>query len=544
MHQGKYSLNKRLTAIIAVTIACLATLFTWALYNERALLFADRQEKIRNLVEVAHSVVVRNEQAVRDGRLSTADAQRAALDTLRGMRYDREEYFWVNDMSQRMVMHGAKPELDGKDMTGSKDPNGKLLFADFIKTGENNGSGFVEYDWPKPGKDVPVAKVSYVKGFAPWGWVVGTGIYLDDVEQQFRKAAMHFLLWGILISAISTVPLFLLRRSLIRLLGGEPQLAVDAARRIAAGDINTGIVCKDGDKDSLLAAMQEMQTHLRDMIGEIIKGAIKLEDSTNDLLVAAENVEKRAQLQNEAAAEIAASVEQMTASISQVSESSRDAYSSSIRAGELAGQGTAVIGDTVAEISRLASAVHASSAEIEELGRQSEQISSIVNTIREIADQTNLLALNAAIEAARAGEQGRGFAVVADEVRKLAESTSLATTDISQTVSKIQTGTSDAVSNMETGVAQANNGVVLAKHAGESVDKISESSRHVVQVVNDITLALNEQSSASAGISESIELIARMSEESAVAVKQAAEAARNLKQLSSALHASVNRFNT
>jgi len=542
MRHDEYSLNKRLTAIIAVTIVCLIAQFSWALFNERSLLFADRQEKIRNLVETAHSIIARYEQAARDGRMSTADAQRTALDTLKGMRYDGAEYFWVNDMTPRMVMHPIKPELDGADLSNSKDPRGKLLFVEFARTAANNGAGYVDYQWPKPGFDESVAKLSYVKGFAPWGWVVGTGIYLDDVERQFRTGAMYYLLLGVLIAAISTIPLFCLRRSLIRLLGGEPRLVVEATRRIAAGDLHGEIACQEGDKDSLLADVKEMQEHLRDMVGEIFQAAKRLEESTTDLLTSAENMEKRALVQSEAAMNIATSVGQMTGSIARVSESVLEAHASSIQAGELACEGTAVIGNTATEISKLATAVNSSSTEIEELGRQSEQITSIVKTIREIADQTNLLALNAAIEAARAGEQGRGFAVVADEVRKLAESTSLATTDIAQMVSIIQTGTQEAVANMENGVAQANNGVVLAKQAGESVEKISESSRHVVKVVDDITTALAEQNSASAGISKSIDQITRLSDENATAVKQTAHAARSLKQLSSALRTAVNRF--
>jgi methyl-accepting chemotaxis protein len=186
--------------------------------------------------------------------------------------------------------------------------------------------------------------------------------------------------------------------------------------------------------------------------------------------------------------------------------------------------------------------VQSSSAIIEDLGRQSDQITSIVNTIKEIADQTNLLALNAAIEAARAGEQGRGFAVVADEVRKLAERTTLSTAEIAGMVGKIQNGTRNAVSSMETGVVQAGKGVDLASQAGTSITEIRDGSVRVMEVVNSISDSIREQGTVSSEIAKNIERIAQMSEESANAIQNTTNAARHLQQLSSGLHNSVSRF--
>ena len=211
-------------------------------------------------------------------------------------------------------------------------------------------------------------------------------------------------------------------------------------------------------------------------------------------------------------------------------------------AGEISNRGSEIIHSAASEMHKISDAVQSSSAIIEDLGRQSDQITSIVNTIREIADQTNLLALNAAIEAARAGEQGRGFAVVADEVRKLAERTSLSTTEIAAMVGKIQTGTRNAVESMQTGVAQAGRGVDLASQAGASIIEIREGAERVTAVVNSITDSIREQGSTSSDIARNIEHIAQMSEEGASAVRHTADAARHLQQLSGSLHHSVSRF--
>jgi methyl-accepting chemotaxis protein len=193
---------------------------------------------------------------------------------------------------------------------------------------------------------------------------------------------------------------------------------------------------------------------------------------------------------------------------------------------------------------KISDAVQSSSQIVEDLGRQSDHITSIVNTIKEIADQTNLLALNAAIEAARAGEQGRGFAVVADEVRKLAERTSLSTKEISEMVAKIQNGTRCAVSSMQAGVHQVSSGVELANQAGNSINQIRDGSLRVSAVVNGISDSISEQSVASTDIAQQLEAIAQMSEESAIAVRQTAESARHLQTLSTDLRQMVAQFKT
>ena len=536
------SLNARLIATIVATLVALTVLVAGVLYAERALLLSDRQEKVRNLVEVAHGVIAQHEKAVSDGKMSLEAAQASALAVVRNMRYDGVEYFWVNDMTPRLLMHAAKPELEGKDLSALKDTNGKLLFNEFVAVVKKDGKGFVDYYWPKPGEKDPVAKISYVMGFAPWGWIVGSGIYLDDVNKIFREEAVKFLFWGLIVAAIVAIPLVLLRRSLLRLLGGEPSQAVAVARRIAAGDIGTDVECAPGDSESLLAGMKQMQGNLRSMIRDVIDGAENLGSASQDMMRSAESVSALASRQSDAASSISVSVTEMTISMNLVEESAREAFTLSQQAGSLADSGSTVIQDATAEMQRLSDAVNSSSVAIQELGRKSEQITSIVNTIKEIADQTNLLALNAAIEAARAGEQGRGFAVVADEVRKLAERTALSTTDIATTISSIQAGTHGAVASMEAGVTQAAKGVKLTEQGGDSIHQIRDGTKRVQTVVNDISGALLEQSSATKQISGSVEEIVRMSAETSATLNQTVDAARRLRDLSAVLQESVRRF--
>ncbi len=538
------TLRGKLTAMTIATIGALIVLFAVLLINGKSQMLGDREDKVRNLVEVAHATVAYYEKEAREGRMAVDDAKKAAIGTLRAMRYDKVEYFWINDLNDLMVMHPIKPELDGKVLNQLKDKNGKLLFVEFNNMVKKNGAGFVDYLWPKPGSEDGVPKISYVKGFEPWGWVIGSGIYIDDVDAKFRTDAIKLLLWGIAIGGFIAVSLLLVSRNIIKTLGGDPSIASAVAKRIASGDLTTPVDVDANDQDSLLANIRTMQDTLRSMISTIIGNAVEVSGAANQLLGASEEVADRARQQSDAASSMAASVEQMAVSIDQVTENAAEAHGISEEARTISEEGATVIHNAATEMRLISEAVQSSSNIVEELGNQSNQITSIVNTIKEIADQTNLLALNAAIEAARAGEQGRGFAVVADEVRKLAERTSLSTTEIGSMVAKIQNGTKSAVDSMQAGVEQVASGVELANQAGQSINRIRDGALRVTSVVNDISGAIREQGVAGNDIARKLETIAQMSEESAIAVRQTADAARRLHTLSDSLHQTVAQFKT
>ena len=542
-HQGM-TLHGKLLTMTFITLGALALLFTVLLINGKSQMMEDRQAKVRNLVEVAYATLAHYEQQARDGRMSVEEAKTSAAAAVRIMRYDQIEYFWINDLNDTMVMHPIKPELEGKKLDQIKDKNGKFLFVEFNQVVKTQGAGFVDYLWPKPGAEEGVAKISFVKGFAPWGWVIGSGIYVDDVDAKFRADAIKLLLWGLAIGAFIAITSYLVSRNIIRTLGGEPAVASAITRRIAGGDLATPIDCDPNDQDSLLANIRIMQDNLRNMVAGIVNNAEQVAGSADQLLAASEEVAQRARQQSDAASSMAASVEQMAVSIDQVKENAAEAHNISQASGALSDDGASVIHNAASEMRKISEAVQSSSEIIEDLGRQSDHITSIVNTIKDIADQTNLLALNAAIEAARAGEQGRGFAVVADEVRKLAERTAQSTTEIAGMVSSIQNGTRSAVSSMQAGVAQVGNGVELANQAGDSINRIRDGALRVTSVVNDISGSIVEQSIASNDIAQKLEIIAQMSEESAAAVRHTADAARHLQALSSALHQTVSKFRT
>jgi methyl-accepting chemotaxis protein len=313
--------------------------------------------------------------------------------------------------------------------------------------------------------------------------------------------------------------------------------------RIAQGDLTVKVHPESGDEiGQLLAATGDMAEHLRTAIDEIRRAADNLESSAARLAGASEQVATGSESQSEAAEAMAASVEEMTASIQQVADHSHQAGLISTAAGNTASEGAVVIEHAASEMANIADSVKQATLTVQDLGRQSEAISTIVNTIKDIADQTNLLALNAAIEAARAGEQGRGFAVVADEVRKLAERTAKSTQEISSMINGIQAGTREAVNRMETGVGQVEEGVNLAHRAGESIARIKAEASQVANSVEGIAIALREQSSASSHIAGNVSHIVSQAETNHAKSRETARSAGDLQSLAHALKDSVARF--
>ncbi|MGN0926271.1 methyl-accepting chemotaxis protein [Ectopseudomonas mendocina] len=344
---------------------------------------------------------------------------------------------------------------------------------------------------------------------------------------------------GVIATLLAMSVAFVMSRSI----AGRLEQVVEVARSIAQGRLDSRI--QRGGRDEigvLLDAFATMQERLREMIGQIRVGAGQLVEAAQNISSASTQLSVSTQEQSQAASSMAATVEELTVSINHVADNANEAHALSSDSGRQSAEGGAVIQETLASMQSIADTVQGAAAQIAELGQQSDQISSIVNVIKEIADQTNLLALNAAIEAARAGEQGRGFAVVADEVRLLAQRTANSTQEITEMIKKIQVGTRNAVSNMEVGVQQVSGGLEQASQAGDAIISIRQASGRVVDVVDQISLALREQTVASQDVARNVERIAQMSVHNSEAVAETSRTAQGLQQLALTLEKQVASF--
>lgn len=326
-----------------------------------------------------------------------------------------------------------------------------------------------------------------------------------------------------------------LARSVERMLG--------EMNKFAEGDLTVSLQAeKDDDIGKLYTGFQRAVATIRSMIERVSEAVVSVSSASAEISSSTEQMAAGAQEQTSQASEVAGSVEEMTKTILENSRNATATTETARQAREAAQQGGKVVEETVVGMRRIASVVRKSAQTVQELGKSSDQIGEIISVIDDIADQTNLLALNAAIEAARAGEQGRGFAVVADEVRKLAERTTKATKEIAQMIKKIQEDTRGAVSSMEEGTQEVDSGIKLADQAGLALREIVEISQKVTDMVSQIAAASEEQSSASEIISKNVEAISAVTQQTAQGTQQIARAAEDLNRLTENLQGLIGNF--
>ena len=536
-----FRVSTRIYLLIGLTLLGLLTLCFTALYQLKDTMMEDRKIKLRNLVEIAAGVIDQQHKLVGAGKLSEEDAKKSARDILRGLRFDKEDYYFGIDTKGVYFLHGANPGMEGQDKIDLKDTNGKPLIRELISVAQAGG-GFVDYWFPRAGQQKAEPKLSYAALFSPWGWVIGTGIYIDDIEREYKAGAM--LLGGISAALLVLLSLigWQISVSILRQLGGEPQAASEIMQRVASGDLTARL--ENIPAGSLLHALGTMVSSLRQMVTAINGDANKLVANADHIARASDEVAKAAEHQADSTSAMAAAIEELTVSSNHISDSADETARETSEAAELAGRGTERVNQASMAIQKIADTVTDASGRIHALEERAKQVSTIANVIKDIAGQTNLLALNAAIEAARAGEQGRGFAVVADEVRKLAERTSSATLEIEQMISGIQHDTVGAVEAMNAALPEVQEGVALATSASESLQAIEDGARRTLERVAEVADATKEQSTASTSIAQRVEQIANMVEETTATIRGTAESAHELEGIAGNLKQLISQFKT
>ncbi|KIV64310.1 Methyl-accepting chemotaxis protein I (serine chemoreceptor protein) [Pseudomonas sp. FeS53a] len=365
-----------------------------------------------------------------------------------------------------------------------------------------------------------------------------------DEARQTASDAVHSAAWWLLGGLVLVcVVLCLATAQLMSAIMRPLKKTIDVARAIAQGNLRNSIQVESRDEaGQLMEALAQMQNSLREMIASIRLESEELRGTATTLSDTSRGIVDGANQQAESAASMAAAMEQMITNIAQIADHARNAQGISAHSEGLASSGGQVILGVVDGMNRIAEAVNSSSNTITALGRSSEEIHSIIQVIKSIAEQTNLLALNAAIEAARAGEAGRGFAVVADEVRNLAARTAQSTQEITGMIARIRESTDQAVNSMQTGVTRVQDGVTLATQAGSSISEIREGAHKAAEVVDEISHTIGEQSKASSEVAQRVELIAHMSRSNTEAMHELAAAAQRLDQVAAAMQSSVSRF--
>lgn len=501
---------KALIISLAFTVPMLA-LLAWLLTTQTHEAMQARMNSTRQLVEVARGIVSSAQAEEAAGALSREQAQKHALRELEKLRYDEKEYFWVNDMQPRMVMHPIRPDLDGKEIGEMKDPNGLALFSAMVAVVRKEGKGFVEYQWPKPGSAKPVDKISFVQGFAPWGWVIGSGVYTDDL----RNAELNRLAWAGGVFAVALLIAGYLFLSFYRVMDGGLKETRRHLRAMTAGDLTASLNPWGTDEAAqLMLDLGAMQESLRNIVTSVRGSSESIVNASTEIASASIDLSARTE-------QTVANLEKSASSMEEISSTVQNTADNVHKAAQLASDNSRAAvrgGAVIAEVVRT----------MEDINGSSKKIADIIGVIDGIAFQTNILALNAAVEAARAGEQGRGFAVVATEVRSLAQRSAQAAKEIKNLIS--------------TSVERVESGSKVVKGAGDTMQELVANARRMNDLLAEISTAASEQSAGVSQVGSAVNELDRMTQQNAALVEETAGATSALKELAIGLVNEVDKF--
>ena len=536
------TIHHRLLLNSALTLLGLLGLAAVTLYMSYQAVLDDKRETVKEMVDATQGAIMRLQQQEQAGTLARAVAQQQARELVRQMRFGNDNYLWINDLTPKAILHPAKPELEGQDLSAIRDSRGKPIFLEFVRVAQAQPQGgYVDYYWPKPGHADPVFKISYVRLIPGWNWVLGTGVYTDDVWSFFTQLLMTVLEIVIPLMLVLMLLSLAIGRSIIRpLLQTEQSLAAIAA---GGGDLTRQLDEQGHDELAALArAFNRFTQNLAQTVGHIMVASERSQRAAAELEGAVHAGRQTMQRQHSETEGVATAMNEMAATTREVANSAVQAADAAQEARQRLDQGQQVIELAIGAMRHLNQEVVNADSVVHRLVGETQQIGSVVEVIRRIADQTNLLALNAAIEAARAGEMGRGFAVVADEVRTLATQTQNSTNEIQNIIGRLQQGVHDAANSMQQTQQISVQTVAHSEGTGQALTAIAQA----ILVMNDrnaqIASAAEQQSQASADINRNVVNIATLGSEADQQNQQVQAISHDLHQLSDELQELVSRF--
>jgi methyl-accepting chemotaxis protein len=517
------SFKRKIGLLVVSAMASLAIITSLSIYQTRQDILEGRRVELRSAVDSAYNVAAGYQAAAAAGTMSVADAQKAAAEAVKHARYGGPEgkanYFYIVTTDGVGVMHPfIKTWADHVQLTGKKNAQGVDTVKALIDAmaASKTGITHVESMVARAGDTDPKAKLypklQYMRTVPGWNWIVGSGLYMDDVGEQVRGTVTKQLgLCLAVLLAIGTLGL-LVSRSVIRQLGGEPSEALDIMSEVSKGNLAVNIPAAPAG--SLVAGLQTMIHSVRDTLVQVRASTDSISTASNEIAVGNQDLSQRTEQTASNLQQAASSMEQLTGTVKQSADSARQANQLAASAAEVAARGGNVVAQVVTTM--------------DEINASSKKISDIIGVIDGIAFQTNILALNAAVEAARAGEQGRGFAVVASEVRSLAGRSAEAAKEIKGLIGA-------SVDKVEAGSR-------LVADAGATMTEIVGSVQRVSDIIGEITAAASEQSDGIGQVNSAVVQLDQMTQQNAALVEESAAAAESLKQQAGTLAKAVGTF--
>ncbi|MDD3814251.1 MAG: methyl-accepting chemotaxis protein [Desulfocapsaceae bacterium] len=567
-------LSWKLTLLLVTALSVLAllsALVTYPLLQSYALkdLETFRANKLeatklslKNQVDVAEGVILATQELVKSGQLSEAEAKNRALDLLSKLRYDNGVgYFWVNDTSlpiPSMVMHPIQPALNGKKMDNPIYDcalgKGQNLFQAFVEVCAKDGQGYVDYLWPKPnkdGKNEPQPKLSFVKQIEPWGWIVGTGVYIDSIDTAvavkkeasariFREVVTKILIMNLVVLlVIAVAAIFYVIRNIC-----NPILRlVRFVKAIADGNLGQHLTENRNDEIGELAeAAREMRRQLYELASNIGDHAVTVHGAATDIAGAVENQVAISSEMSSSVAEITSTMEELSASSTQIAEHSKSVVDIANQTWESSKRGSEAMQMVLVRMGDIRTDNQHSLQEIVELGAKSKQISKVMEIIKVIADQTKLIAFNAALEASSAGEAGKRFSVVASEIRRLADSVTDSTGEIEAKIQEIQDSISRLVITSEKGGSVIASGMEASTSTAHSLDDLVNAASQTSSAAQQISLSTQQQKTASNQVVVALREIVTASSHAAQSIGSISQISHDMTAMSAELSKTVQQF--
>ncbi|MCV6590952.1 MAG: methyl-accepting chemotaxis protein [Marinobacterium sp.] len=508
-------------------------------WDYRFQLQKSREVQSREIVSTARSIVQHYYNLSRQGSYSEKDAKAAAKAALADIRYDNTNYVFISDTRAHLVMHPIKPQLDGKDMSTAADPNGFRLFQAFADIANSQGEGRVNYIWAHPRTGEPEPKISYVQLFKPWDWIIGTGVYVDDIDTLFRNQLMSALIaLAVVVPLIAYIAMIVVR-GITSPLDEINQLM----RKVAKGDLTGQVQTQGKDELGKLAQnVNETIQELRTLIEHVGQSCSRIREASEQAASTTQNTFDGVRRQHEETEALATAMNEMAMTAQEVASTAERTAANSHDADEAAHNGNNIVNRTIDRITDVADEMQRLLATISQLEQDTEEVENILNIISDISDQTNLLALNAAIEAARAGDQGRGFAVVADEVRQLAKRTQESTEQIRCLNERLKGACHNAVAMMKNGHEHTCKSATSAEEAGNYIHTIVNQVNEIMDLNTLVASAVKEQSAVAEDMNRNITTISQIAEETSQDAQSTAQTSSSLADLARQLEKRLSTF--
>ncbi len=509
------------------------------------------QKRVKSLVDSELLALNAYYYKMKSDGFSDDKIKKNLMEFISKSKYGKAGYFWINDFNGTMIEHPTK-KLKGANLINLQDKNGLYIIKETIKVAKEKGEGFVNYYWPVPGKDEPQLKISYVKVFKPYKWIIGTGEYYQNIKKEIENEALWVdkfekkeIVKGILITVVFTTFIIVALLTFFRKSFINPLNSLkDKILKIKDNyDLTINLDTSRQDELGIIQkALKDLVNSFSKIITNIKNNAVTVSSASTELSSTAEELSATSEEQAAQSASVASAMEELTATIEdnqRMTESSSDKVREMV---EITNQSSEAMAKTIDSIVTISEKSAGLSGVINEFGESAKGIGEILKVIIDISDQTNLLALNAAIEAARAGEAGRGFAVVADEIRKLAERTAKSIKEIEDITKNIQKRAEGAVIAMDESLEAIEQGVRLAEESREMLDKIISSSREVQEITTAISTATTEQAATVKEVNLNVQGIAQGTEQSLQAISQIAITANDLATQAEQLKEEVEKF--